>query len=169
VHVPGAGAELGYQAAVAGEVVGGTEAVDGADFPVDDNGEYFGGPGDGLDELDGGCGLDAFDDSAFQLLDVAIESVQELQLLGGAAGGFGGQVLEQVFEIAPPSGGEDITGAVQRKGVLGQGGGDAVLPEGHRDGVTRVRWPAKVIRVRGSSRSSRTSVGGIQTEGSLPR
>ena len=165
----GTGTDFGYQAAVAGEVVGGAEAIDGADLSIDDDGEYFGRPGNRLDQLDGGCGLNALDDPVFQLLDVAIESIQELQLLGCAAGGFGGQVLEQVFEIAPPSGGEDITGAVQRKGVLGQGGGDAVLPEGHRDGVTRVRWPAKVIRVRGSSRSSRTSVGGIQTEGSLPR
>jgi hypothetical protein len=65
-----------------------------------------------------------------------------------------------------------------REGRCGQGGTDAVLPEGHtcpvpqvlgRDDVTMVRCLAKVIRVRGSSRSSRTSAGGIQTEGSLPR
>ena len=165
----GTGTDFGHQAAVAGEVVRSAEAIDGADLSIDDDGQHFGRPGNRLDQLDCGCGLDALDDPVFQLLDVAVQSVEELQLLGCAAGGFGRQVLQQVFEIAPPSGGEDITGAVQRKGVLGQGGGDSVLPEGHRDGVTRVRWPAKVIRVRGSSRSSRTSVGGIQTEGSLPR
>ncbi len=165
----GTGTEFGHQAAVAGEVVGCTEAIDRPGLSIDDNGENFGRSRDRLDELDGGGGLDAIEDAPFQLLDVIAEGVQQLQLLSGAAGGLRGQLIDQSVQVVAPLEGEDIAGVTEGEGVFGQGGGDAVLPEGHRDGVTRVRWLAKVMRVRGSSRSSRTSVGGIQTEGSLPR
>ena len=86
-----------------------------------------------------------------------------------AAPGFIGKLLQCGFELGAPFGGKVVAGSVEGESVLGQGGVDAVLPEGHRDDVTIVRCLAKVIRVRGRSRSSRTSAGGIQTEGSLPR
>jgi len=39
VNMPSAGADLGDQAAVAGEVLGSAEAIDGADFERDDDGQ----------------------------------------------------------------------------------------------------------------------------------
>ena len=47
----GAGAELGHQAAVAGEVFGGLETIDGAHLTIDEDGQDFGRSRDGLDEL----------------------------------------------------------------------------------------------------------------------
>ena len=182
----GAGAELGDEAAVAGEVLGGREAVDGADLTITDDGQDLGRSRHRLDELDGWCGLDAREDPVFQLLDMVGEGVQDLELLEDAAPGFIGKLPQCGFELWAPFRGKDVASGVEGEGVLpgtarhtvpvscregrcGQGGADPVLPEGHWDDVTMVRCLAKVMRVRGSSRSSRTSAGGIQTEGSLPR
>jgi len=182
----GAGAELGDEAAVAGEVLGGREAVDGAELTMNDDGQDLGRSRHRLDELDGWRGLDAIEDPVFQLLDMVGEGVQDLELLEDAAPGFIGKLLQCGFELWAPLRGKDVAGSVEGEGVLpgtarhtvpvscregrcGQGGMHAVLPEGHRDDVSMVRVLESAIRVWGSSRSSRTSAGGIQTEGSLPR
>jgi len=66
----GAGAELGDEAAVAGEVLGGREAVDGAELTINDDGQDLGWSRHGLGALDGWCGLDAREDPVFQPLDM---------------------------------------------------------------------------------------------------
>lgn len=70
VSASGAGADLGDEAGVAGEVLCGWEAVGGTGLAIDDDGQHFGGPGHGLDELDGGGDLDLGEDACFQLIDV---------------------------------------------------------------------------------------------------
>ncbi len=61
----GAGADFRDEAAVAGEVLGGREAINRADFAIDDDNQDLGRSGDGLDELHGGGGLDALEDAIF--------------------------------------------------------------------------------------------------------
>jgi len=126
----GAGAEFGHQAAVASEVLGGRETIDRADLPLDDDSQDFGRSRDGLDELDGWSGLDAIDDSIFQLLDVVVESVQDLQLLTGAALGLCRKFLQHRLQLGPPLRDEDVAGGVQGESILCECGTDAVLDPG---------------------------------------
>ena len=91
------------------------EAIDRANLPVDDDGQHFGRTRDRLDELEGWSGLDAIDDSIFQLLDMVVESVQDLQLLTDAALGFCGEFLQDCLQLGPPLGGEDVAVGIERE------------------------------------------------------
>src|SRR3970040_2247764 len=64
---PGAGADLRHQAAVAGEVVGRREALDGNELPIYDHSQHLGWPRDGLNELHGWSDLQAVHDPSLQL------------------------------------------------------------------------------------------------------
>jgi hypothetical protein len=150
-------------------VLGSAEAIDGADFERDDDGQDDTHAGKSLGELHGGAELDALPDPCFQLIDLLLDQLEQFELLVHAAAGLFRQCVDELEQRRPPFGGEDIAGGVQGKSILGQGGMHAVLPEGHRDDVSAARDLEKAIRVRGSSRASRTSLGGIQTEGSFPR
>jgi len=119
----GAGAELGDEAAVAGEVLGGREALDGADLTINDDGQHLGRSRHRLDELDGWRGLDAIEDPDFQLLDMVVEGVQDLELLEDAAPGFIGKLLQCGFELWAPLGGEDVAVGIKGQSILGDGRG----------------------------------------------
>ena len=126
----GAGAEPGHQATVAGEVFGGLEAVDGAHLTIDEDGQDFGRSWDGLDELNGGGGLDPFNDSILQSPDMFAQGIEDLQLLKSAAPGLFGEPLQSDLQLGPPLWGKDVAGGVQGESILRQGGTDAVLDPG---------------------------------------
>ena len=123
----GAGAELGHQAAVAGEVFGGLETIDGAHLTIDEDGQDFGRSRDGLDELDSWSGLDPFNDSILQSPDMFAQGIEDLQLLKNAAPGLFWEPLQSDLQLGPPLRSEDVAGGVQGEGILRQGGTDAVL------------------------------------------
>lgn len=105
-----AGLDLGHESGVAGEVLGGREAVDRADFAINDNGEHFGRARHSLNELHRGGDLDLCEDTCFELIDVVLDSIQEFNLLPCAKGGLGRQLFEEIQQIRSPLSGEDVRG-----------------------------------------------------------
>lgn len=108
-----AGAEPGDQTTVAGEVLGAGKAVDGANFAVNDDGQYLGRSWNGLHELHGWCGLDALHDPILQLLDMVVEGIKDLQLLLDTAARLNRQLLQSVLKLGSPFGCEDVAGSVE--------------------------------------------------------
>jgi hypothetical protein len=94
-------------------VLGAGETIDGADFTIDDDGQHLGWSRDGLHELHGGCGLDARNDPVFQLFDVVVEGIKDLQLLLDAASCLLRQLLKGAFQLWSPLGCKDIAGGVE--------------------------------------------------------
>ena len=91
-------------------------------------------------------------------MDLVLGEVEQIELLVGAAAGLWRQLLEESEELGAPLGGEDVAVGIKGQSILGDGRGFFSL----------VRILEKAIRVRGSSRSSRSSPGGIHTEGKVP-
>jgi hypothetical protein len=68
-------------------VLGGGEAVDGADFECDDNGQDGPDTGEGLDELHGGSELDPPLDPGLQLINLLLDRLEQFEFLEHAAVG----------------------------------------------------------------------------------
>ena len=113
MHLAAAGVDPGDEAGVAGEVLGGRQALDGAQLPVDDDGEDLGRSGDGHEQLDGRGEFDPLEDAFFQLVDVGLKQVEQLQSLGHAAVRLRRQMLEELQELGAPLGGEDVAVGVE--------------------------------------------------------
>jgi len=88
-------------------VLGGRQALDGAQLPVDDDGEDLGRSGDGHEQFD------PLEDAFFQLVDVGLKQVEQLQSLGHAAVRLRRQMLEELQELGAPLGGEDVAVGVE--------------------------------------------------------
>ena len=106
VDLAAAGAYSGDETGIAGQVFGGGEAVDGAELPVDDDGEDLGRARDGHDPLDGGGDLDPLEDALFQALDVGLQQLEQLELLVDAPARLRRRMGEQLQELGAPLGGE---------------------------------------------------------------
>jgi len=113
VNPAGAGFGFGHQAAVAGEVLRARKAVDRTKFSIDNDGQHFGRAGDGLDELHGWRHTYTLEDARFQLLDVFLNGVEDVELLMDAAGGFFGKAVDGSEKVSWPLGGENVAVGVQ--------------------------------------------------------
>ena len=127
VSAASAGADLGDEAGVAGEVLSSSEAVDGTDLSIDDDGQHPGRAGHGLDELDGGGDLDLGQNASFQLIDMVLDGVEQFELLLGTASGLEWQLIEEIQQIGSPLWGEDVASVDEGEVVLGEGGVSAVF------------------------------------------
>jgi len=95
-HVPEAGLTTagmdGWDdACVAGELTCSVEAIDGANLPVDDDGQDVSNAGKALQQLDGGGSSNPLLDALFELRDLVLQSVEGFELLGDTATRFRGK------------------------------------------------------------------------------
>src|SRR3989304_4548671 len=97
-----AGLRLGYSAGVAGKVLGAGEAVDRSHFPVDHDGEDFGRSRHRLDQLDSPGAPHPLEDAGFQAVDMALDQVQQFELLLYAAVGLLRQGAKQGLQPGAP-------------------------------------------------------------------
>ena len=68
-------------AGVAGELACGVKVVDGADLPVDEDGQDVSNAGKALEQLDGGGQSNSFPDADFELSDLQLQSVESVEFL----------------------------------------------------------------------------------------
>ena len=87
VDLAAAGAYAGDETGIAGQVLGGREALDGSQLPVDHDGEDLRRTGERHEQLDRAGELDSLEDALFQALDVGLKQVEQLQFLLHAAAG----------------------------------------------------------------------------------
>jgi hypothetical protein len=81
VSLASAGADPWGGTAVAGELRGGREAGDGADFPIDEDGQDVAHPGEALEKLHARGDGDAASDAPLESTDLSAERIEDLQML----------------------------------------------------------------------------------------
>lgn len=151
VDLPTAGLDLGDEASVASEARGRREAIDGADFPINDDGQDLRRAWDRLDQLDGGGHLHPFQDTGLEAKDLLLHLIQQFELLPHAALRLWGEALQEIQELRPPFGSVDVALGVEGERVLGQGGVHPVLQHGADLGEGHA-GPGELALIAGLSR-----------------